>query len=101
MDEHTHKIVNGERIELTPEEILQIKQNYENNAERRLRLKWNTARVQRNSLLQQSDLLVLPDLWASYTTEKQTAISTYRQALRDLPENQTDPDNIVWPTLPN
>jgi hypothetical protein len=25
----------------------------------------------------------------------------YRQALRDLPENTPDPDNIVWPTEPS
>jgi hypothetical protein len=25
----------------------------------------------------------------------------YRQALRDLPANTTDPENPVWPTAPN
>jgi len=62
---------------------------------------WRKVRDRRNMLLMQSDILVLPDRWATYTTEKQTAVSAYRQALRDLPETQTDPDNIVWPTLPN
>ena len=28
------------------------------------------------------------------------AWATYRQALRDLPANTTDPDNAVWPTKP-
>jgi hypothetical protein len=27
--------------------------------------------------------------------------STYRQALRDVPQNNTDPDNITWPTKPS
>jgi hypothetical protein len=25
--------------------------------------------------------------------------AAYRQALRDLPQTQTDPFNIVWPTV--
>ncbi len=27
--------------------------------------------------------------------------STYRQQLRDVPQNNTDPDNITWPTKPS
>jgi len=61
---------------------------------------WNRVRDRRDALLTQSDILVLPDRWATYTTEKQTAVSTYRQALRDLPETQTDPANITWPVPP-
>jgi hypothetical protein len=56
---------------------------------------------QRNVLLQQSDILVLPDRWATYTPERQVEIATYRQALRDLPENITDPFNVTWPVLAN
>lgn len=57
-------------------------------------------RSKRNSLLSSSDILVLPDRWMSYTPEKQKAISDYRQALRDLPNNITDPFNVVWPVKP-
>lgn len=56
---------------------------------------------QRNVLLQQSDILVLPDRWATYTPQRQAEISAYRQALRDLPENITDPFNVTWPVLAN
>lgn len=56
---------------------------------------------QRNVLLQQSDILVLPDRWINYTPERQVEIATYRQALRDLPENITDPFNVTWPVLAN
>ena len=59
----------------------------------------NRARNQRDILLTKSDILVLPDRWATYTEERQTALSTYRQALRDI-TTQSDPSNIVWPTLP-
>ena len=58
-----------------------------------------SVRDRRDTLLTQSDILVLPDRWATYTTEKQTALSTYRQALRDI-TTQSDLSNIAWPTLP-
>jgi len=60
---------------------------------------WIRIRDRRNLLLTQSDILVLPDRWATYTEERQTALSTYRQALRDI-TTQSDPSNIVWPTSP-
>ena len=31
-------------------------------------------------------------------TDEQKA---FRQALRDLPATQSDPDNIIWPTKPS
>lgn len=58
-------------------------------------------RAKRDNLLKQSDILVLPDRWATYTPERQVEIATYRQALRDLPENITDPFNVTWPVLAN
>jgi hypothetical protein len=91
-------MINGVRVDLTPEEIAEIEAESLENAPKE---KWVRIRERRNELLNQSDLLVFPDLWASYTTEKQTAISNYRKALRDIPQTQTDPDNIVWPTTPN
>ena len=45
-------------------------------------------------------LLAQTDWWASSDrtmTDEQTA---YRQALRDLPANTTDPANPTWPTKP-
>ena len=60
----------------------------------------NFIRTKRNALLSQSDILVLPDRWSTYTTEKQNAISKYRQELRDLPNNTTDLFNPIWPTKP-
>ena len=51
-------------------------------------------RQQRNRLISETDYLALSD--ATLTDE----MSTYRQALRDLPANTTDPANPVWPTKP-
>ena len=51
-------------------------------------------RVKRNQLLAETDYLALTD--ATLTDE----MRTYRQALRDLPANTSDPANPVWPTKP-
>ena len=40
-------------------------------------------RAKRDELLAQSDALVVPDRWAAYTDEKRTALTKYRQALRE------------------
>jgi len=51
-------------------------------------------REKRNELLAETDWWAMSDLTM---TAEQTA---YRQALRDLPANTTDPSNPVWPTKP-
>jgi len=53
-------------------------------------------REKRNRLLAETDWMVLSD-----TTEISDAWKTYRQALRDLPANTSDPENPTWPTKPN
>lgn len=61
---------------------------------------WNDMRKTRNILLSESDIRVLPDIWESYTAQQKLDWKTYRQALRDLPENITDINNINWPSKP-
>jgi hypothetical protein len=56
--------------------------------------KWASIRDRRNSLLAETDFYALSDVTMS------TEMTTYRQALRDLPSTQSDPDNITWPTKP-
>ena len=51
-------------------------------------------RKERNKRLAETDYLALAD--ATLTDE----MRTYRQALRDLPANTTDPANPVWPVKP-
>lgn len=55
---------------------------------------WTKLRDQRNKLLAETDYLALSDVTMS------SEMTTYRQALRDLPANTTDPANPVWPTKP-
>ena len=52
-------------------------------------------RSRRNQLLAETDYLGLPDL-GGFSAE----MTAYRQALRDLPANTTDPAKPVWPTKP-
>ncbi len=55
-------------------------------------------RSERNELLKLSDWTQVPDSPLDSTKKQQWA--TYRQALRDLPANTTDPANPTWPTKP-
>ena len=55
---------------------------------------WNELRTKRNQLLAETDYLALSDVTLS------PEMAEYRQALRDLPANTTDPTNPVWPTKP-
>lgn len=53
-----------------------------------------TLRTKRNRLLAETDYLALSD--ATLSADMQT----YRQALRDLPANTSDPANPTWPVKP-
>ncbi len=59
---------------------------------------WAALRAERNRRLAACDWTVLPDVPLS--VEKIDEWKVYRQALRDLPENTTDPGNPVWPAPP-
>ena len=60
---------------------------------------WGQLRKQRNSLLFMSDYTQLND--AVLTDSKKTEWINYRQQLRDLPSNTSDPANPTWPTEPS
>jgi hypothetical protein len=55
-------------------------------------------RDQRDWALAKSDRKMLWD--SGLTDEQRQQWATYRQALRDLPENTTDPERPVWPEPP-
>lgn len=59
---------------------------------------WAVLRGQRSRLLVSSDWTQSPD--SPLTDAKKQEWATYRQALRDLPANTTDPANPTWPTKP-
>lgn len=55
---------------------------------------WSELRRIRTKNLRDTDYLALSDVTMS------SDMTTYRQALRDLPANTSDPANPVWPTKP-
>ena len=96
-----HKIVNGQRVELTDAEISQ------REAEEAA---WNAGafdraiaelRSRRNQLLASSDWTQCADV--ALTVEDDTAWRDYRQALRDLPAGLRTADDVSaveYPTAP-
>lgn len=68
----------------------------EERSQNLIKNKWDRIRQKRNRLLKESDWSQLNDspvdklLW-----------SNYRQELRDVPQNYSDPDTVIWPTTPN
>jgi len=57
--------------------------------------KWNEIRNTRNILLQDTDWRASSDLTLSDDWKN------YRNELRQIPQTQTDPYNITWPTEPS
>lgn len=55
-------------------------------------------RTTRNKLLSDCDWTQLAD--STLSVEAKVAWATYRQALRDLPEELEDPNEVVWPEFP-
>ena len=87
--------INGENVQFTAEE--ETARNAEEQAwvDGEAARKWITIRLKRNQLLAESDWRAMPD--APTMTD---AWATYREALRNLPSTQSDPDDIVFPTEP-
>jgi hypothetical protein len=61
-------------------------------------MKWQILRQERDKLLYQTDWTQLPV--NPLTAEQKISWESYRQALRDLPDNIIDINNVVWPTPP-
>ena len=56
--------------------------------------KWTAVRRDRDRRLAETDFLALSDSTLSST------MKTYRQSLRDVPEDNSDPDDVSWPVKP-
>ena len=57
--------------------------------------KWKHVRADRNRRLAETDYLALKDNTLS------TAMIEYRNKLRSVPQDNSDPDNITWPNKPS
>lgn len=57
-------------------------------------------RYQRDSMLSATDFYLMPDYTAA-TEEGLVEVKAYRQALRDITEQEGFPRNVEWPSLPS
>ena len=58
--------------------------------------KWALVRRDRDQRLAETDFWALGDASKSISNDQQI----YRQKLRDVPKDNSDPDNVSWPTKP-
>ncbi len=93
MAEPRYKVVNGEYIELTAEELQEM-------ADRAAEadLDFTMVRADRDGLLRNTDWTQIADATlGAHTVEEWAA---YRQELRDLPGGFTKVSEVVWPDDP-
>jgi len=93
MAEPRYKVVNGEYIELTAEEI----QELEDRAAA-ADLDFSMVRSQRNNMLSVCDWTQLADASLGAHTAEEWA--TYRQELRDIPATYSKVSEVVFPDDP-
>jgi hypothetical protein len=93
MPEPKYKVVNGEYIELTADELAQRAADAE-----AADLDMNHVRGQRDGQLRGSDWTQLGDAALGDHTAEEWA--TYRQSLRDLPQTYSRVSEVVWPNDP-
>jgi len=94
MEHIIHDLATGETtvVPFTDEELAERKA-YERDVLPVRQMEW--LREKRNQMLAETDYFGMPDMTMS------DEMRAYRQALRDLPANTTDPANPVWPTKPS
>ena len=88
-DAHLYKVTNGEIVKKSDVEIS------DTNRPRDLAI----VRGGRDELLKSSDWTQAVD--SPLSDAKKAEWATYRQQLRDLPANTSDPANPTWPTPPS
>ena len=96
MTQHTPIMVNGERVDLTAEEIAELEARdaaYSAGADIR---KAAEVRSERNAKLAATDWTQAADVPQAV---KDNYVS-YRQALRDVPNQSGFPNEITWPDEP-
>ena len=79
------RVVDGSVVDADPNVIQELE----------LAAAWVRLRQSRDSLLSKCDWTQVPD-----APVDQAAWAAYRQALRDLPSNTSDPLDVVWPQQP-
>ena len=93
MAEPRYKVVNGEYIELTAEEIQEL-----DDRAAAADLDFTHTRNRRDVTLRETDWTQLADAALGDHTAEEWA--TYRQELRDLPSKHSKVSEVVWPDDP-
>jgi len=88
------KYVNGELVDMTSEEISAREAEEQAWADGQAARNLEELRTERNSLLAETDFYGNSDVTMS------DAMTTYRQALRDITSSATSLDDVTWPTKP-
>ena len=97
----TRKLVNGEYVDLTAEEIAEIEASRSNVVEETFNAAMTQLRNKRNDLLKDSDWTQAND--SPLTDAKKTEWQTYRTSLRKITSGLTthdEVDSVTWPTKP-
>jgi hypothetical protein len=92
------RLVNGATVEVSLEEEAEILAEWQRSEDRRAEQKWAAIRAERNRRLAACDWTQVDD--APLSNVQKAAWASYRQQLRELPQAQGDPFNIVWPVEP-
>ncbi len=95
--DHTHKMVDGVRVDLTEAEIDAAVAAEEAHAAQKPAREWAKLRRQRNAKLAQSDWMANSDVTMSADWKR------YREELRQLPASYNDTTvqgTITWPDEP-
>ncbi len=93
MPEPRYKVVNGQYIELTQSELDELAAQAE-----AADLDLSHVRSQRDGMLRSTDWTQLGDATLGDHTAEEWR--TYRQALKDIPQNHTRVSTVVWPETP-
>jgi len=80
-----------------PDNMITKEEYNEAIAEYKIVAGWEYVRYKRNQLLKDSDYTMLKDY---PTTVFEQEWTTYRQSLRDIPQDYDSPDEVVYPDKP-
>ena len=92
-------IGNGSSFEITDDEVIETqlyREKSQSEIDSELNSLWSNIRYRRNAELKECDWTQIPD--SPLSEELKDEWKTYRQLLRDI-TLQTDPYNIIWPTI--
>jgi len=98
VDDDANIAIAGVISVLSPEEEqIQFSQEIDLRARQAFEQKANPIRTQRNRLLMESDIYLIPDFPISDL--KREEWKAYRQQLRDVTLQTTFPDSVIWPEI--